>query len=345
MEDSVVLTLQQLARSLDGEWYGNPNIQIKGVASLLRATSTDVAYYDNPVFYSLLQETRAAVVILTRHQLHSCPGNAIVVSDPNYAMSKAAKILNAEPPSIKGIHPSSQISQTLKAGAHLSVGANAIVEEDVILGDNVTIGANSVIETNVVIGNGSYIGNHVYIHQGSRIGNQVKIEPGSIIGAAPFNYAKKEGEWYAGPAVGGVIIQDEVEVGANTVIDRGGLSETFIAKGVCIDNLVHISHDVCIGAHTAIAANAVIGANVQIDSDCVLGGSCCIAPTVKLCADVVITGMSTVSKSICKPGIYSSGTLAGDHRQWRKNAARFRRLDDYIQRLNRLEKNHLRDKK
>lgn len=333
-----MLTLAQLAEFLDGVWHGNANHAIFSLSSLSRATSKDLAYFDNPSLQDVLNSTLAGVVLLKAEHLPLCRVNAIVVPNPYAAMSAAAKHLSTSTKNVVGIHPTAQIHQSVQTGHGVSIGANTVIGEQVLLADGVCIGGNSVIESGVHIGKDSRIGDGVIIHSGSRIGRKVMLNSGSIIGATPFNYLKQHGSWQLGPVVGGVVIADGVHIGANTVIDRGSLSDTYVGEGTCVDNLVQIAHDVIIGTHTAIAGCAAIGAYAQIGSDCIIGGASCIAANVRLSDDVVITGMSTVNKSIAKSGIYSSGTLVHEHRRWRRNAARFKRLDDYMIKLGTLEK-------
>lgn len=333
-----MLLLAQLADSLNGLWHGNANQAISGFSSLLRATQKDLAYFDGVLPKSILTSSRAGAVLLKAEYVPFCPSNAIVVTDPYAAMAEAALLLSASEPLQQGIHPTAQVHPETKLGHHLSIGAHSVIGQHVVLEDGVQIGSNTVIDPCVHVGKNSKIGNGVFIHSGTHIASEVRINSGCVLGASPFNYLKQQGVWKSGFEVGGVYLSKGVQLGANTVIDRGSLSDTFLGEGVCIDNLVQIAHDVFIGNQTAIAGCAAIGAHVYIGSDCIIGGASCIAPYIRLVDDVVVTGMSTVSKSLMKSGIYSSGTLVHEHHHWRKNAARFKRLDDYIKKLAILEK-------
>jgi len=277
-------------------------------------------------------------VLLTEANVKHCPVNHIVVANPLDSMTVAAELFLQVNHHEEGIHPTASISPSAQIGSQVAIGANTIIAEGVVLGDAVQIAANCVIEAGVSIGQGTLIHSGVYIHSGSKLGEHVVVETGTVLGASPFNSVKKQGRWHVGPAVGGLIISDAVHLGANTVISRGALGDTYLGKGVHIDNLVQIAHDVTIGANTAIAGCAAIGAYARIGSHCIIGGASCVAAEVYLADDVVITGMSTVSKSLAKSGVYSSGTMVSEHQRWRRNVARFRRLDDYMARLTRLEK-------
>ncbi|CAM2890969.1 UDP-3-O-(3-hydroxymyristoyl)glucosamine N-acyltransferase [Legionella worsleiensis] len=333
-----MLTLAQLADLLDGVWHGNANYAISGVSSLVRATAKDIACFANPLLRNTLTQTAAGAVILSAEHLDWCPVNSIVVSDPLASMTKAASLFSSPDSLNRGIHKTAQIHHSVQMGDDVCIGAYAVIGENVQIEDGSVLGDNTIVESGVSIGKQSRIGCGVVIHTGCHLGRRVRINSGSVIGASPFNYSKQHGVWQQGPDLGAVVLSDDVHLGANTVIDRGTLGDTYLADGVCVDNLVHIAHDVYVGAHTAIAGCAAIGAFTQIGSDCIIGGASTIAASIKLTDDVVITGMSTVIKSITKSGIYSSGTLVHEHNRWRKNAARFKRLDDYIDKLSALEK-------
>ncbi|KTC78048.1 UDP-3-O-(3-hydroxymyristoyl)glucosamine N-acyltransferase [Legionella brunensis] len=333
-----VYTLATLAQQLDGVLYGDAKQTIQGVASLSRAHKTELSYFNNPILLESLKTIQAGGILLAENHLHYCPGNAIVVANPLLSISRVAELFTPITKRYSSIHPTATLSASVKLGCDVVIGENTVIGNDVILGDNVSVGANCVLESDVSIGSHSTIHNGVYLHAGSRLGAAVIVDSGVVIGATPFNSIKKQGRWFCGPAVGGVLIGDQVHLGANTIITKGALGDTFIGKGVHIDNLVMIAHDVIIGENSAIAGCAVLGAYVEIGSHCIIGGASCLAPHISLANDVVITGMSTVNKSLTKAGVYSSGTMVCEHRQWRRNAARFRRLDDYITRLIKLEK-------
>ncbi|KTD06028.1 UDP-3-O-[3-hydroxymyristoyl] glucosamine N-acyltransferase [Legionella gratiana] len=333
-----MLTLAQLAEKLGGVWHGNANHAIFSFASLARATPKDIAYYDNPILQKALEATSAGAVLLRAEHKDLCQRNCIIVSNPLQMMIQATQLLSKPTISCSGVDPTARIHHSAQIGEGVSIGAYSVIHAEVQLADNVVIGANTVVESSVVIGKKTQIGHDVVIHSGCQLGAHVIIDSGCVVGASPFNYVKQQGYWRQGLSVGAVIIADQVRIGANTVIDRGSLNDTYLGDGVCIDNLVQIAHDVLIGKNTFIAGCAAIGAYVQIGEDCIIGGASSIAAYVHLTDDVVITGMSTVSKSLAKSGIYSSGTLIHEHQRWRRNAARFRRLDDYIEKLSVLEK-------
>jgi UDP-3-O-[3-hydroxymyristoyl] glucosamine N-acyltransferase len=331
-------TLAQLGHHLNGLLHGNAEQPIQGVASLGRATNTDIAYFDNPALLDLLKTTEAGAVLLNAQYVSVCPVNCIVVSNPLRSINEIVNLFTYPVVSEKGIHPTAIIAPSATIGQDVSIGANTVIGEHTSIAEGAHIGANCWIASEVVIGSDSTLAHGVNVHTGSKIGVYCSIESGVVLGAAPFNAVKMHGVWESVVSLGGVIVGDNVKIGSNSVIAKGSVSDTIIGAGVQIDNLVHIAHDVIIGSHTAIAGCAAIGAFAVIGSHCIIGGACCIAAHVHLIDDVVVTGMSTVSKSLSKPGIYSSGTMVSEHKRWRRNVARFRRLDDYINRLVRLEK-------
>ena len=333
-----MLTLAELANHLGGVWHGDANHAIFSFASLARATAKDVAYFDNSLMRHALDSTLAGVVLLKKEHQHLYSGNCIIVSNPLQGMVECTQLLSIPKKAYLGIDPSSSIHSSVQVGQGVSIGACSVIGAEAQLADGVIIGANTVIESSVRIGRDSQIGHGVIIHSGCQLGAQVIINAGCVIGASPFNYSKLQGQWHQGFAEGAVIISDRVHIGSNTVIDKGSLNDTYIGEGVCIDNLVQIAHDVLVGKNTIIAGCAAIGSYAKIGTDCIIGGASSISAHVYLADDVVITGMSTVSKSLVKSGIYSSGTLVHEHQRWRRNAARFRRLDDYVVKLSALEK-------
>ncbi|MDP1602801.1 MAG: UDP-3-O-(3-hydroxymyristoyl)glucosamine N-acyltransferase [Legionella sp.] len=329
-------TLAQLGHHLNGLLHGNAAQPIQGVASLGCATNTEIAYFDNPALLFLLKTTQAGAVLLNAQYVSSCPVNCIVV--PLHSINEVLHLFTRHSASEKGIHPTAVIANGANIGHNVAIGANTIIGENAFIADGVSIGANCWVAGGVSIGAGTLVAHSVSVHKGTKIGDSCVIESGVVLGARPFNAVKIHGVWESGPSLGGVIIADNVNIGSNAVIAKGSVGDTIIGAGVHIDNLVHIAHDVIIGPHTAIAGCAAIGAFAAIGSHCIIGGASCIAAHVHLADDVVVTGMSTVSKSLGKSGIYSSGTMVSEHKRWRRNVARFRRLDDYINRLVRLEK-------
>ena len=330
-------TLEQLADHVDARVHGDAKKKLSAVASLATANSSHVAYFDNPARLKWLHHTKAGAVVLAPQYIEDCPTNAIIVSDPAVAIAQIQSCFDSSATHRSFIHPNSSISLTCELGQNVSIGPNTYIGERVVLGNDVIVGAGSVIESDVCIGAGTKINHGCVVHKNAIIGQHVQIDSGSVIGALPFNGVKSAGVWQQGPSFGSVIIEDDVHIGANSVIDRGGYTDTVISQGVSIDNLVQIAHDTLIGPHTAIAGCAAVGANCVIGAHCIIGGASTVAANVCIADEVVITGMSTVSKSLKKSGIFSSGTMVLEHQTWRKNVARFRQLDKWVDRVKDLE--------
>lgn len=331
-------SLARIAHLLSGDYRGDGDIMLGGVASLSQAKAGDIAYIDNGFHKKYLANTKAGAVLMTSSFSSGCQTNVILVSDPLEAMLYCAHLFSNETLVEGKIADSACIGQNVILDEHVVVGDNAIIADNVTIGKGCTIGPGVVIEANVAIGNDCVIKSNAVINANCRLGDNVKLDYGCVIGATPFNPFKSRGQWQQGLALGAVIIDDDVSIGANTVIDRGSLADTLISQGAQIDNLVQIAHDVCIGVQTSIAGCAVIGAYTEIGNHCIIGGASTIAVFLKIADEVVVTGMSAVNKSLLKPGVYSSATMVNKHQVWRRNVGRFQRLDFYVKRLKKLEK-------
>jgi UDP-3-O-[3-hydroxymyristoyl] glucosamine N-acyltransferase len=330
-------TLHELASLVGGSVSGDATYPIRGVASLYQGKAFDIAYCDNPLQSKALKNTAAGAVLVQESLVAQCPGHSVIVPNPFLAFARIAEQFYPAAPQEAFVHPKACIDTSATLGSNVSIGANTVIAKDVSIGECTTIGANCVLESGVVLGPHCSLANGVILHAGTTINTHVSIDSGTVIGARPFNPVKDKGQWKSGPSLGGVQIGSYCAIGANTVVDRGSVSDTVLYEGVHLDNLIQIAHDVVIGSNTAVAGCAAIGAHSRIGAHCIIGGASTISANVELCDDVVITGMSTVHKSIFKAGLYSSGTMISKHRQWRRNAARFKQLDAFIQRLKKLE--------
>ncbi|MGH8247736.1 MAG: UDP-3-O-(3-hydroxymyristoyl)glucosamine N-acyltransferase, partial [Gammaproteobacteria bacterium] len=217
------------------------------------------------------------------------------------------------------------------------VGPVAVVGAGSRIGDKAYIGAGCVIGEDVSIGRHTRLIGNVTLCRGVQLGERILIHPGAVIGADGFGLANDSGRWLKIPQLGTVVIGDDVEIGANSAIDRGALENTVIEEGVKIDNLVQIGHNTCIGAHTAIAGSAVIAGSVRIGKRCMIGGAAVISGHLEIADDVTLTGMSAVPNSIREAGVYSSGMPITDNRTWRRNVARIKHLDELAKRVRELE--------
>ncbi|MFN3785606.1 MAG: UDP-3-O-(3-hydroxymyristoyl)glucosamine N-acyltransferase, partial [Thiothrix sp.] len=289
-------------------------------------------------YRALLSTTQASALILPPDLAAEYSGNCLINPNPYLAYAKAVALFNPTPPPTVGIHPHAVIDPTACVDPSCSIGANAVIEAEVQLAAKVVIGAGCVVGRACVIGEATQLHANVTLYAGTQLGKRCIIHSGAVLGADGFGFAPDQGKWYKIQQIGNVIVGDDVEIGANTCIDRAALGHTLIGNGVKLDNLIQIGHNVQIGEHTAIAACSAVAGSVQIGKHCQIAGMCAIAGHLSIADNVVITGTSMVAHSITKPGVYSSGTTIVENTLWRKNAVRFNQLDKLARRLQELEK-------
>ena len=308
-----------------------------GVATLAGAGPRDLSFLHNRRYRSDLPRTRAAAVLMERHFVEESPTACLIMSNPYAGYARAAALLNAIPPAPPGVHSSVSIAPGASVADSASIGANCAVGPEVRIGERVIVGPGCVLEGRVDIGSGVLLVANVTVCCRARIGDRSVIHPGVVIGADGFGIANDDGVWIKVPQLGGVLIGNDVEIGANTTVDRGALEDTVIEDGVKLDNLIQIAHNVHIGAHTAIAAGVAIGGSARIGRRCTIGGAASLAGHIRVADDVHLTATSAVPNSIKEPGVYSSGMPIQTNRQWRRNVARMRQLDRMARRIRRLE--------
>jgi UDP-3-O-[3-hydroxymyristoyl] glucosamine N-acyltransferase len=267
-------------------------------------------------------------------------GGAIVTPDPYlyFALLTQWWAGRTQPPAQRGIDVRAAVDPAARLGADVAVGAYAVVEAGAEVGDGATIGAHAVVESGCRIGPRTRLGARVSVVAGTTIGARGIVHPGAVLGADGFGFAPDRGRWQKIEQLGRVVIGDDVEIGANTCIDRGALGDTVIGDGVKIDNLVMIGHNVRVGEHTAIAGCVGIAGSAVIGAHCMIGGGAGINGHVTICDHVQISGATQVSRSIAKPGFYSGSFPFDDNASWEKNAATLRNLHALRERVRALEK-------
>ncbi len=320
-------TLKYLSQYLDANLDGHAGFEISGLASLVSANEQQLALYMGSRYSDQLSKTQAGCILLNEDSAAEYNGNKLIVANPYFSYAKVSELFACKQINSSGIHPSAVVADNALIGANVSIGANAVVEENCQILDNSSIGAGSYIGRGVTIGENTTVYANVTIYHQVAIGDDCIFHSGSIIGADGFGFAPSSDGWQKIYQLGSVRIANNVEVGANTTVDRGALDDTIIEDGVKIDNLVQIGHNVKIGAGTAIAATAAIAGSTVIGKRCTVAGCAGIAGHLSIADDVHITGMTLVSKSIRQSGSYSSGTTVTTTREWRKNAVRFNQLD------------------
>lgn len=332
------LTLGELAQGTDSELHGDPECRIAAVADIKKATPGTISFLSDRRFAAFLRNTSASAVILRREDLAACPVHALVSSNPYLAYARAAALLHPPEYYPPGAHPTASLSDEARVSASAHVGAHAVIQAGVLIQDGVVIGPGCIVEKDAEIGAGSHLVANVTVCHGTRLGRRTLIHPGAVIGSDGFGLANDGGIWLKIPQLGRVRIGDDVEIGANTTIDRGALEDTVVEDGVKIDNLVQVAHNVRIGAHTAIAGCVGIAGSARIGRHCTLAGGVGVVGHLEITDHVHITGMSMVTKSITEPGVYSAGTPLQPNRAWHKNFVRLKQLDEIARRLSALEK-------
>jgi UDP-3-O-[3-hydroxymyristoyl] glucosamine N-acyltransferase len=300
---------------------------VTGFATLQNAGPHQIAFFTNPKYLTSLKETKAAAVILSNEVKDQCPVNALVMSNPYLGFAKAASLFDDTPVLATGIHPTAIIDPSAKIASSAKIGPYVVIGKNCEIADEVSINAHCTISDDVLIGQGSVLKSNVNIYHRVKIGKNCIIHSGAVIGSDGFGMANDQGRWVKIPQLGGVLIGDEVEIGANTTIDRGALEDTVIETGVKIDNQVQIAHNVVIGAHTAMAAKVGIAGSTKIGRYCLIGGAAGITGHIEITDKVIVAAMSGISHSINQPGMYSSAIPAREVRSWNKTVAHINRLD------------------
>ncbi len=334
----MAVTFREIAEHIGARLQGDPDGEVTHVAPLHTAKSGDLSFLANRKYHPYLKITKASVVVLAEADAANCPVAKLITDDPYLAYVKAVRYLRPPEGFQPHRHPTAVVDDSSPIPPGCYIGAHAVVGRNVSIGEHVHIGAGSVIDENVVVGASSYLHANVTLCAGTAIGERVLIHPGVVIGADGFGIANDGGRWLKIPQLGGVVIGDDVEIGANTTIDKGALQNTIIEDGVKIDNQVQIGHNVRVGAHTAIAGATGIAGSVTVGKRCMIGGASAINGHLEIADDVVITGMSGVTNSIKEAGVYSAGVPVVDNKTWRRNVVRFKHLDKIVRRLFDLER-------
>lgn len=334
----MVWTLSALAERVDGQLIGAADYPITGVGTLQNAGADAISFLANSKYRKFLKSTTAGAVIITSADVDAVTGNAIVVADPYVAYAQIAALLYppvtvAEP----GVHASAVVDPDAHIDPSAAIGPQCYIAAGVKIAANVQIGPGCIIERDVNIAENSVLVARVTLCRGVRIGQRAMIHPGVVIGADGFGIALDKGRWINVPQVGSVLIGNDVDIGANTTIDRGAIEDTIISDGVKLDNQIQIGHNVTIGEHTVIAGCAGIAGSTRIGSYCAIGGGTGMAGHIEICDGVQLTGMSMVTKSITEPGTYSSGIPVEPSREWHKNVIRYRQMDKLQARVKALE--------
>ena len=335
-------SLGDISRAFGGEIVGNPDTRIERVGTLQGAADTrSITFLAQDRFLHELRQTRAGAVILAPAHRGATVLPRIVCANPYAYVARVSALLHPVGVEAVGVHAQASVDASAELGKGVSVGPGAAIAGNAKIGADVVIGAHCYIGSEVTVGAGTRLWPGVVIYHGCQIGERGILHAGAVIGADGFGHAwdetAGEGHWIKVPQVGRVIIGNDVEIGANTTVDRGAVDDTIIADGVRLDNLIQIAHNVHIGAHTAIAACTGIAGSTRIGRCCRIGGAVGIAGHVTIADNVEISAMTLITKSITEAGTYSGGYPFESNRRWRRNAAHLRHLDELARHIKQLE--------
>lgn len=331
-------SLAEIAEATHTTIQGNATKQVSAVAPIEQARAFDISYIRDRKYVHLLNTSPAGALILTADLAAQYQGDALISTNPYLSYAHVVTLFNPMYRPTAGIHPSAVIAEGVELGEGVHIGANVVLESGVQVGEGTVIGAGCTLGRHVKLGAHSFLYPKVILYSDTEVGARAIIHAGVVIGADGFGFVPEPTGWYKIPQIGNVIIGDDVEIGANTCIDRAAMGSTRIGNGVKLDNQIHLAHNVQIGDHTVIAACTGIAGSAKIGSYCQISGMCSIAGHLTIADRVTITGTSLVINSITTPGVYSSGVTVEEHGLWRKNAVRFRQLDQMARRLASLEK-------
>jgi UDP-3-O-[3-hydroxymyristoyl] glucosamine N-acyltransferase len=329
--------LGELAARLGAELAGDGGCAITGLGTLEDGGPGDIAFLANPRYRRHLSETRVSAVLLRQEDRDACRTGALVCKDPYLAYARVAALLYPEPTVAGGVHASAIVAPGATVDPTAWIGPAAVIEEQARIGPRAFFGRGCILGRGTVVGADCRLVARVTVCHDCVLGERCLVHPGAVIGSDGFGQANDGGRWVKVPQLGRVVVGDDVEVGANTTIDRGSLRDTVIGDGVRLDNLIQIAHNVEVGDHTAMAAFAGVSGSTRIGRHCTLAGASGLVGHISLADNVHVSGMTMVTHSITEPGVYSGNVPAIPNREWRKNIARFNHLDEIARRVRALE--------
>jgi len=312
-----------------------PDIQLKRLASLDSAGPEDLSF----LMPGRTPQTQAGALLLRAEDRGDYGGVCLIVDNPYLAFAQASALFDVDWRRQTGIDSSAQVHPSAQIGQGVSIAAGCVVGANVVLQDQVSLGPNTVIQQDCQIGAGSQIAANVTLYHSVRVGLRARIHSGVVLGADGFGFAPDNGRWVKIHQLGGVWVGDDVEIGANTTIDRGALDDTRIESGVKIDNQVMIAHNCVIGQNTAIAACVGMAGSTRIGRNCTIAGAAGFTGHLSVCDNAHVGAMTLVAGDIRHPGAYAGGVQGARPMQdWKRNVARFNQLDQLAKRLIALEK-------
>jgi UDP-3-O-[3-hydroxymyristoyl] glucosamine N-acyltransferase len=334
--------LADVVKALGGELHGDGEVRIGRIEPLESASGTAISFLANPKYRAQLQSTQAACVIVGPQVLAEAlaRGAAILTPDPYLYFAQLTQWWAAQtrPRAPAGAHPSAVVDATATISVGASVGPLAVIEAGAWVGEGAQIGPHCTLGAGARIGADTRLAAHVTVGFDCVVGERCLIHSGAVIGADGFGFAPQQGTWVKIEQLGAVRIGDDVEIGANTCIDRGALGDTVIERGVKLDNLVQIGHNVHIGEHSAMAGCVGVAGSARIGKHCTVGGAGMILGHLTLADHVHVSSGTLISRSVLKPGLYSGAFPFDENASWEKNAATLRQLHALRDRIRTLEK-------
>lgn len=331
-------SLSEIVTRFGGELLDDNGVTISGVAPVERAGSQEIAFVSQAKYLREIAASQAGALILPPEGRDSSQRPRIVTPNPYLYFARVSALLNPPPRPAPGIHPAASVHPGARVAASATVCAGAVLGEGASVGERSVIGPNCVIGEFVTLGDDCLLHANATIYHHCVLGSRVILHSGCVIGSDGFGLANDQGRWVKIPQVGRVVIGDDVEVGACTTIDRGALDDTVIEEGVKLDNLIQVAHNVRIGAHTAIAACTGIAGSAKIGKYCMIGGAAMIHGHIEIADGVRISTNTLITKSLTRPGTYTSALPFAEHGEWLRNAVHLRNLDKLAGRIKELEK-------
>jgi UDP-3-O-[3-hydroxymyristoyl] glucosamine N-acyltransferase len=331
------MKLREIAGIIGGRILGDPDIEITGVSGINEAKPGDITFLSGKKKSFDLSGIKASAVIVKEEIKGLAPASMLLVDNPYLAFARALELFYKKPYKPSGISSKAIIGDNVSFGNDVSIYPLAYVSNNAQIGSRVSIFPGAYIGEGVIIGDDSVIYPNVSIIEGTRIGRKVTVHSGTVIGSDGFGYVPVNGTYYKIPQVGGVIIEDEVEIGANVTIDRATTADTIIGFGTKIDNSVHIAHNVKIGKYCIIIAEVGISGSVEIGDGVIIGGQAGVKEHIKIGNGAVISAGAGITEDI-PDGQVTSGYPSMPHKAWLRSQSNFRRLPDYIKRIHELER-------
>ncbi len=338
LTEPVPVRLDRLAELLGLELRGDPLVAISGIAPLERAEACHLAFFQDPRLASLLARSAAGAVILPQEAAGAFSGNCLVSPNPYASFARAMQLFHPpEVPDCGYRSPQAEIAPDAEIDPGARVEAFVRVDSGARIGAGVWLESGTVVGRHACIGSGSHLYPGVKVYARSIIGRNCIVHANAVIGSDGFGFAPESGSYVKIPHAGRTILGNNVEIGANTCIDRGVLDDTLIGEGVKIDNLVQVGHNVHIGPHTVIAGQTGIAGSTWIGAHCRIGGQVGFAGHLRIADGTVIAGQSAITHDLRQAGVYSGVIPAQEARKWRRMVARLNGLDRMAQRLQRCE--------